>query len=81
MIIARNEKTQKNILDIGIKTPIQVCPDTAFLLEVDKRKKIDDIGKNVVGISVSHVAEKKCNDGEFVNKIAQLADYIMRLLC
>lgn len=78
LIIVRNEETRKNLLGIGIKTAIQECPDTAFLLEGNKNKKIiETLVKELVGLSVSHVASKKGKDRDYISKIANLADYII----
>lgn len=81
LILARNEITKKRLLDIGVKTPIKVCPDTAFILKPQDSPFAEKLSKErqlrpLIGLSVSHMAARQSgNPEEYVEKMAMLADY------
>ena len=87
LILARSEITKKHLLELGITTPIFVCPDTAFLLESIPCRK-DDIlfreklkKKTLVGISTSHVVDRKdLSRGNYISMMAKIADYLIQKL-
>lgn len=85
LILARSEITQKYLLELGITTPIFVCPDTSFLLDLAPSRKSQILRqektkeKTLVGISVSHVTDRKERDKDkYVAIMAKIADYLIR---
>jgi colanic acid/amylovoran biosynthesis protein len=87
LILARSEKTKKNLLELGITAPIYVCPDTAFLLEPARNNKNDILskeklkGKTLVGMTVSHVADRKERDKDkYASVMAGMVDYLAQKL-
>lgn len=83
LIINRSEISQKRIQSIGITTPSEVCPDTAFIFPAAKSKLSERIlkgkkGHPIVGFSISHMAARQSgNEESYCNNMAQLADYII----
>ena len=84
LILVRSEMTQKYLFELGVTTPIRVCPDTAFLLDWVPSKKSQIIckekskKKTIVGISVSHIAERNEQDkDEYVTMMARIGDYLI----
>jgi len=83
LILARGDTTKECLIELGIQTPILVCPDTAFLLKYSIHGKDYDLIYNkkqknrpIIGFSVSYTAENKevVND-QYCNSMARLADY------
>jgi polysaccharide pyruvyl transferase WcaK-like protein len=88
LILARGEITKKYLVELGITTPIHACPDTAFLLEATPNQKINEVlsreklkKKPVIGISVSHMADRKERDrDQYSITMAQTAEYLIKNL-
>ena len=88
LILARGEITKKCLIELGITSPIHVCPDTAFLLDAVPNQKINEViyqeklkKKHVIGISVSYVADQKeHNKNQYSITMAQTADYLIKNL-
>jgi len=83
LILARNEVTKERLVELGIKTPIKVCPDTAFLLTAHTCQLAEELekekanGRAMVGFSISHMAARQSGDpNNYIRCMAQLADYI-----
>lgn len=82
LILARSETTRQRLLQLGVKTPVKVCPDTAFLLPAEPSLFSDELGKRkqreqpIVGFSVSHMAARQSGDSErYIEQVARLADH------
>lgn len=87
LILARGKETNNYLVELGITTPILVCPDTAFLLEVCPNKKIFELfpqekikRRNIIGISVSHMSEQRGDGARYSIVMAQIADYLIQTL-
>jgi polysaccharide pyruvyl transferase WcaK-like protein len=92
-ILARSEKTKSYLGEIGIKRPVYVRPDTAFVLEPADEETVRDIfkreglvGKPLIGIAASRQVDKRISEKEkkvkesqnsYTEVMAQLADYII----
>lgn len=82
LILARSETTKKRLVELGVKTPIIVCPDTAFLLPSEHssfslRLAEERAYRPIVGFSVSHMAGRQARDKErYIKLMAELADYV-----
>jgi len=83
LILARSETTRQRLLQLGIKTPIKVCPDTAFVLTPELSRFTEELTKDkehrpLVGFSVSHMAARQSGEPEgYIRKMAWLADYVV----
>lgn len=83
LILARSDVTRERLLRLGVKTPIRVCPDTAFLLEPYSCQFAEELAKEkgdhpIAGFSVSHMAARQSGDlNDYVQSMAQLADYVI----
>jgi len=83
LILARSEVTKQRLLQLGVRTPIKVCPDTAFLLPAEPSAFSQELAKEkpnrvIVGFSVSHMAARQAGDPEqYVRQMAQLADHVV----
>jgi colanic acid/amylovoran biosynthesis protein len=84
IIIIREEITRALLEELGIKSPIYVTADCAFLLDpvpYDRVKElllnegIGNIGKPLVGISVNCMLDDKKN--RYASTMAQLIDYLV----
>jgi colanic acid/amylovoran biosynthesis protein len=86
LILARNRKTEERVRQLGITTPMIVCPDTAFLLvpettDFAEQLRVERKQRTIVGISVSHQgARQSGNKEKYVSDIAALADHICLVL-
>jgi polysaccharide pyruvyl transferase WcaK-like protein len=87
LIFARSETTKKHLLELGVTTPIYLCPDTAFILEPTSSKTRETLSKErlkkriVAGISTSHITERKGHyKNEYVIAMAKTADYLIQRL-
>jgi polysaccharide pyruvyl transferase WcaK-like protein len=88
LILARGKITKKYLIELGITTPIHVCPDTAFLLKSSSNQKINGVlskeklkNKVIVGMSVSNtVARKERDKNQYSITMAQTADYLIKNL-
>ena len=88
MILARGKITKKCLIELGITTPIHVCPDTAFLLKSSSNQKINGVlskeklkNKVIVGMSVSNtVARKERDKNQYSITMAQTAEYLIKNL-
>jgi len=83
LILARSETTRQRLLQLGIKTPIKVCPDTAFVLTPEPSRFAEELCKEkehrpLIGFSVSHMAARQSGEPEgYIRKMAWLADYVV----
>jgi polysaccharide pyruvyl transferase WcaK-like protein len=81
LILARSEECLHNIKKLGVKTPIRVFPDTAFLLdyeETDFSKKISSTGNPVIGVSASFKAAMESKDPEkYISTMAKIIDNLI----
>lgn len=83
LILARSETTKNGLKELGIQTPIAVCPDTALLLEpaAVSKEEIEPLNSlRLIGLSVSHVAERKVGANAYVTMMAELCDHIVEHL-
>jgi len=87
LIIVREQITKNYLEKIGIKSPIYITADCAFVLDHAPYKRIKDIlteeniylnNRPLVGISVNAMLDDK--DNNYVNSIAQIIDYIIEKL-
>ncbi len=84
LILARSEATRQRLLQLGVKTPIKVCPDTAFLLPAEESSFSEQLRKRkhqgfpIVGFSVSHMAARQSGDPDrYIEQVAHLADHVV----
>ncbi|WP_214019516.1 polysaccharide pyruvyl transferase family protein [Methanoculleus sp.] len=84
LIFARSEISRNHLVELGIKTPIYVFPDTAFLLPISTTVKAHDLmpasalNRPIIGISVSHTVEGKEPEVNLYSTImAQICDYLV----
>jgi len=82
LIFARCETTRKYLLQIGITSPINVIPDTAFILEPifkdNNTLPRNTLENNLIGLSVSYQVFRQAHDKEnYINVMAKIADYII----
>ncbi len=83
VILARDEITKKAIEALGVKTPVQLSPDTAFLLstnESDLSRHYQNILQTMplVCLSVSYQAKNRAQSEEhYLNTMAQFAKKII----
>ena len=88
LVLARGEITRKCLIELGITTPIHVCPDTAFLLKSSSNQRINEAlskeklkNKVIVGMSVSNtVARKERDKNQYSITMAETADYLIKNL-
>jgi colanic acid/amylovoran biosynthesis protein len=86
LILARNEITKNRLLNLGITTPIHVCPDTGFLLEPKSTPFSEQLGRirekqPLIGMSVSYQAASQSGDAEkYIGNMAKVADHIINTL-
>lgn len=88
LILARGKITKKCLIELGITTPIHVCPDTAFLLKSSSNQRINEVlskeklkNKVIVGMSVSNtVARKERDKNQYSITMAQTAEYLIKNL-
>lgn len=86
-ISVRDEVSHEYLIDLGIKSKIDVVPDSAFLLEKadDKNLNYKEANRLLVGISVSELATKygfKYGDEEdsylgFIRFMSEVSSYII----
>jgi len=91
LIFSRGEKTKKLLIGIGIKTPIYILPDTAFIMEPPHSEEMRKIvlkeglsNKPLIGIVASRRIDKRILNGRDRNLqnnytllLAQIADYMI----
>ncbi len=83
LIFARSEATAERLRRLGIRTPVRVLPDTAFLLETRRTGLSDSLGEQsqdrpIVGLSVSHMAARQSGDwNRYIEVMAQFADDVI----
>lgn len=84
LILARDQTSRDHLLSLSIKTPLHVCPDTAFLLEPEESTDSWRLVKlreqqPVIGLSVSHQAMNRYGQGasEYVSLTAEFADLVI----
>ena len=80
LILARSEETKQQLTELGVRTPVAVCPDTGLLLEPDaiSEKDFALLGSAcLIGLSVSYVAEQKVGHDIYVDMMAELCDYLV----
>jgi colanic acid/amylovoran biosynthesis protein len=82
LILARSDATQERLCELGVTTPIRVCPDTAFLLQSHPSPLAQDLStqkgdRHIVGLSVSHMAARQSdNPATYLDSMAGLADHV-----
>ena len=87
LICARGQGTYDNLAGIGITKNVKLCADGAFTMEDDEKwdKEVNRVckedrfyTKNVIGLSISSVVEKKCNklNIDYQKDMIQLVDYL-----
>ena len=82
LILARDEVTRERVMALGVATPVRVCPDTAFLLDIQATPFAEQLRTQkragpVVGISLSHMAARQSGDPEaYVAAMTRLADHV-----
>jgi len=83
LILARSDTTKERLLRLGVKTPVRVCPDTAFLLEAQSSAFAEKLAKEkgdrpIIGFSVSHMAVRQSAHPEsYIQSMARLADHVV----
>lgn len=84
LILARDSESRDCLLALPIRTPIYVCPDTAFLMEPEGSEIGAELAvlrgrQPIVGLSVSHQAQSRHAPGAdaYVDLMAQLADAVV----
>jgi len=87
LIFARNEATREYLHELGLSSPIYLCPDTAFLLEPATSEKSEALlqekrkGKAIIGIVVSHMISRRERDkGKYASLMAKIAGYLTQKL-
>jgi len=90
IIFARSYETERHLRKIGIKTPIFVFPDVAFILDPDEedvRKARRELQillegmkcRRVVGVSVSHTITKfEKTRGLYLKVMSNIIDYLTK---
>lgn len=82
LIFARSEATRRRLEELGVRTPIHVLPDTAFLLEPETSDVSDQVAmwkdnRLLVGLSVSHMAARQSMVSEWYERaMSRIADGI-----
>ncbi|MEM2351183.1 MAG: Coenzyme F420 hydrogenase/dehydrogenase, beta subunit C-terminal domain [Thermoproteota archaeon] len=85
LILARSEITKERLVTLRIKTPIIVCPDTAFMLPAKTsffslKLAEERADRPIVGFSVSHMSSRQAGDEErYIKLMAGLADHILEV--
>lgn len=94
LFVVRGEISRGYLYDLGIRKNVQVCPDSAFLLEPASQKRLNEILKkeNIkkrngvlkIGVAVNiRIYERTKGAGtenHFVNIMAQLSDFLVENL-
>lgn len=81
LILARSNSTREELAELGVTTPVGICPDTAFLSASCTSELARDLRKQriqapIIGLSVSHMASRQSRDPEiYVRSMTELADY------
>ncbi|CAD7775861.1 Polysaccharide pyruvyl transferase [Candidatus Methanoperedenaceae archaeon GB37] len=87
LIIVREEITKNYLEEIGIKSPIYLTADCAFVLEtapyervkeILSKEKVDTNKRPLVGISANAMLDDKENN--YAKSMAQLIDYVIKKL-
>ncbi|MBN1542349.1 polysaccharide pyruvyl transferase family protein [candidate division KSB1 bacterium] len=84
LILARDERTASDIRKLGVRTPIVVTADTAFLLETEsgeismrlaERRK----GQPIIGLSVSYqIRKREKTPGSYIAMMSRLVAYMQK---
>lgn len=84
LIFSRSETSKRNLIEIGIKTPIFVYPDTAFLLPLFPVLDIYDyfqkykLNRPLLGFPVSYTIEQyESTPNQYSTIMAQICDYLV----
>jgi polysaccharide pyruvyl transferase WcaK-like protein len=83
LILARSDISGERLERLGVTTPKQVCPDTAFLLEAQTSRFAELLAgwkgdHPVVGFSVSHKALSQSGSPEhYLEAMAALGNYLI----
>ncbi len=83
LILARDETTKQEIINLGVRTPILVVPDTAFLLPVQETSATKQYAKlhkqgPVVGLSISYQARnRKSKNKSYLDVMAEFVAYLI----
>ena len=83
LVLARDETSRQFVEALGVKTPIIVVPDTAFLLlsyESEESKRYATLRKErpLVGLSVSYQTRNRATDS--ITYVAIMADFVSYLI-
>ncbi|MEW5825451.1 MAG: Coenzyme F420 hydrogenase/dehydrogenase, beta subunit C-terminal domain [Candidatus Bipolaricaulota bacterium] len=83
LILARSATTASRIKELGVRTPVHVLPDTAFLLDTAPSTFAEHLtlaaaGRPIIGVSVSHMAARQAPIAAgYCRAVAVLADEIV----
>lgn len=83
LILARSATTATRVRELGVRTPVHVLPDTAFLLDAATSRFAESLtlaatGKPIIGVSVSHMAARQAPSAAgYYSAMAGLADEIV----
>lgn len=84
LVIVREEITKEYLKKLGVKSPVYLTADCAFLLETACRERLERIlreeglkisGKTTIGISANFMLDDKEN--KYANTLSQLIDYLI----
>lgn len=80
LIFARSEVSKRNARELGVKTPIRVLPDTAFVMRYDvdsppALRTVSGLRRPVIGVSVSFQIHKRLGD-RYPREMASFVDDI-----
>ena len=82
MIIARSEVSRENARILGVKTPVRVLPDTAFILKQDRNARLareirDGLQGPIVGISISYQIYKRLKE-RYIQAMASFINEVLK---
>lgn len=81
LILARSEATRQRLKELGVTTPVKVCPDTAFLLEAHITPFAEQLMRQkhpIVGFSASYRAAEQSGDpNRYYEIMAGLINHIL----
>ena len=83
LILARDETTKREIKNLGVRTPILVVPDTAFLLPAQETSYSIQYAKlhkqgPVIGLSISYQARNR--ESEHTSYLDVMAEFVAYLI-
>jgi colanic acid/amylovoran biosynthesis protein len=83
LILARDAQSRDAVASLGIRTPVYVCPDTAFMLEPQPSAMAISLAERrrtqpIIGLSVSHQIDTRSRGNwDYVGLMAGLADHVV----